>query len=96
MTTSWTPELVSEELVALTRRLGDPAKDLVILAEGNTSQLLPDGRIAVKASGVYMADASREDFVVTEVQSLVDLIEDPSTTQEQLTEALDAGVQGGA
>ncbi len=59
MTTTWQPELVPDELVALTRALGEPAKDLVILAEGNTSKRLDDGRIVVKASGAYMADPPR-------------------------------------
>ena len=95
MSSTWNPDLVTDELVDLTRRLGDPAKDLVILAEGNTSQLLGDGRVVVKASGVYMSDATREDFVVTDVAPLVALIDDPATTQEDLTSALDAGEQGG-
>ena len=96
MATTWNPELVTDELVSLSHRLGDPAKDFVILAEGNASQLLSDGRVAVKASGAYMATAGREEYVVTDVQPLIDLIEDPSTTQEELTTALDAGEQGGA
>ena len=60
MTVGWHPELVSDELVALTRSLGDPAKDLVILAEGNTSQRLADGRIAVKTSGANMQARRRK------------------------------------
>jgi rhamnose utilization protein RhaD (predicted bifunctional aldolase and dehydrogenase) len=95
MTTSWQPDLVSAELLALSRSIGEPSKDLVILAEGNTSQRLADGRIAVKASGAYLADATPEDFVVTEVAPLVRLMEDSSTTQEDLTAALDAGEHGG-
>jgi rhamnose utilization protein RhaD (predicted bifunctional aldolase and dehydrogenase) len=93
--TTWNPELVTDDLVALTRTLGEPAKDLVILAEGNTSERLDDGRVVVKASGVYMADARAEDFVVTDVEPLIALMDDPATTQEELTAALDAGVQGG-
>ena len=46
--------LVSPELVALTL-LGEPDRDLVILAEGNTSELLDDGRLVVKASGAGLA-----------------------------------------
>ncbi|GAA2226887.1 class II aldolase/adducin family protein [Herbiconiux moechotypicola] len=96
MATTWQPELVSDELVALTTTLGDPAKDLVILAEGNTSERLPDGRIVVKASGSYMSSATRDDFVVTEVEPLIAMMEDASKTQEDLTALLDAGVQSGA
>lgn len=96
MAAIWQPELVPEDLVTLTRTLGDPAKDLVILAEGNTSKSLADGRIVVKTSGAYMAAATREDFVVTEVQPLIDLMDDATSTQEDLTAMLDAGEHAGA
>jgi rhamnose utilization protein RhaD (predicted bifunctional aldolase and dehydrogenase) len=95
MVTTWQPELVGDDLVTLTRALGDPHKDLVILAEGNTSQLLEDGRIAVKTSGSYMASATSDDFVITEVEPLVALMEDQSQGQEELTALLDAGTHGG-
>ena len=95
MASTWQPDLISDELVALTRTLGEPVKDLVILAEGNTSQRLEDGRIAVKASGAHMATATRDDFVIAEVQPLIDLIEDPVATQEDLTTLLDAGEHQG-
>ena len=91
----WLPDLVSDELVALTRSLGEPAKDLVILAEGNGSQRLGDGRIAVKASGTYMSTSVREEYVVVDVDPLIELIESDDTTQAQLTAALDAGEHGG-
>jgi len=96
MTTTWEPELVSDDLVTLTRTLGDPVKDLVILAEGNTSERLSDGRIVVKTSGSYMAQSTRDDFVVTEVEPLIAMMEDRSKTQEDLTALLDAGVHRGA
>jgi rhamnose utilization protein RhaD (predicted bifunctional aldolase and dehydrogenase) len=96
MASTWQPDLISDELIALTRTLGEPAKDLVILAEGNTSQRLDDGRIAVKASGAYMAAATRDDFVIAEIQPLIDLIDDPASTQEDLTTLLDAGEHDGA
>ena len=51
MTAVWDPSLVSTELLDLTRSLGEQDRGLVILAEGNTSQRLPDGRVVVKASG---------------------------------------------
>ncbi|SDN94685.1 Class II Aldolase and Adducin N-terminal domain-containing protein [Cryobacterium flavum] len=95
MVTIWQPELVTDDLVALTHSLGEPAKDLVILAEGNTSQRLADGRIVVKASGAYMSAVTRDDFVVTDVQPLIDLMDDATSTQEDLTEMLDAGEHTG-
>ncbi len=95
MTATWRPDLVPDELVALTRSLGDPAKDLVILAEGNTSEGVSDGRIVVKASGVSMATATREDFVVVEVAEVMHLIASPTSSQAELTAVLDAGEYAG-
>lgn len=95
MAVGWHPELVSDELVALTRSLGDPAKDLVILAEGNTSQRLADGRIAVKTSGANMASSTKEAFVVVDIEPLAELMRAPAASQADLTRALDAGEHGG-
>jgi rhamnose utilization protein RhaD (predicted bifunctional aldolase and dehydrogenase) len=95
MTAVWDPGLVTEELVALTRSLGEGSRELVILAEGNTSQRLPDGRVVVKASGSNMRTASAEDFVVVDVDPLVRLISSPTATQADLTAALDAGEHAG-
>ncbi|MEO6826949.1 MAG: class II aldolase/adducin family protein [Microbacteriaceae bacterium] len=95
MTAEWNPELISDELVALTRSLGEPAKDLVILAEGNTSQRLADGRIAVKTSGSNMASATRADFAAVAVEPLAALMDSPSATQTDITRALDAGEHDG-
>lgn len=91
-----TPELVSDDLLTLTRRLGEPELDLVILAEGNTSELVDDGTLIVKTSGSSMRSAARDDFVAVEVAPLLELMRDPDATQEALTAALDAGERGGA
>ncbi|WP_438354322.1 class II aldolase/adducin family protein [Microbacterium sp. CJ88] len=89
------PELVGEELVALTRRLGDPAQDLVILAEGNTSERVGDDTIVVKTSGSSMKDAAADHFVAVEVSPLLELLRDPSSSQDALTAALSAGERNG-
>ena len=95
MTARYDPDRVSDELIALTRALGAPDRDQVILAEGNTSQLLDGDRIAVKASGTGMATVSAEDFVVVDLEPLTALLSDDSATQADLTAALDAGEIGG-
>ncbi|MFL6094154.1 MAG: class II aldolase/adducin family protein [Blastococcus sp.] len=95
MTAVWDPGLVGEDLLALTRSLGERSRDLVILAEGNTSQRLPDGRVVVKASGSSMRTATVEDFVVVDVDPLVELMSSPTATQADLTAALDAGEHAG-
>ncbi|MDQ0765523.1 class II aldolase/adducin family protein [Streptomyces canus] len=88
------PALVPESLVALTRRLGDPIADLAILAEGNTSTVLPDGRFVVKASGSRMDRASTDDFVVVEPEPLLKLMERPRASQDELSALLSASPAG--
>jgi rhamnose utilization protein RhaD (predicted bifunctional aldolase and dehydrogenase) len=61
-----------DELVALSRAVGRSDRDLVVLAEGNTSTLLDDGTFLVKASGARLEHALREDFVQLRVPELVD------------------------
>jgi rhamnose utilization protein RhaD (predicted bifunctional aldolase and dehydrogenase) len=90
MTFALCPDEVPDELVALTRRIGDPAADLVVLAEGNTSLRLPDGRFVVKASGSRMDLAAAGDFVVGELPELVDVLERGDTDQETLSRLLSA------
>jgi rhamnose utilization protein RhaD (predicted bifunctional aldolase and dehydrogenase) len=95
MPARWDPALVSDDLVALTRSLGEPAKDLVILAEGNTSERLSDGRIVVKTSGSSLATSAKEEFVAVEVGELFALMTAPATTQSDITRYLDAGHHAG-
>jgi rhamnose utilization protein RhaD (predicted bifunctional aldolase and dehydrogenase) len=85
------PADVPDELVALTRRIGDPVADLVVLAEGNTSVRLPGDRFAVKASGSRMDLAEAGDFVVGDLPELVDVLERGGTDQESLSRLLSAG-----
>ncbi len=75
-----TPRLA--ELIELSRSLGTPARDLVILAEGNTSVRTGPGRMLVKASGSSMADADERDFVEVQTEGLVELLDDPTAGDE--------------
>lgn len=95
MPTRFDPSVVPQELIDLTRSLGEPEKDLVILAEGNTSMRLGSDEIIVKASGANMATVDQTDFVVCRVSELVALMDDSSATQADLTQALDAGEHQG-
>ena len=91
-TTLFEPEKVPLDLITLTNQLGDPQADLAILAEGNTSVIVDEGRIAVKASGASMATATATDFVTCSWGELTDLMRDARTSQADLTDLLDAGV----
>jgi rhamnose utilization protein RhaD (predicted bifunctional aldolase and dehydrogenase) len=91
-TTLFEPEKVPLDLITLTNQLGAPQADLAILAEGNTSVIVDEGRIAVKASGASMATATATDFVTCSWGELTDLMRDTRTSQADLTDFLDAGV----
>lgn len=71
------PDDARTGLVALSRALGDPAADLVILGEGNASADLGDGSFWVKASGTSLACADAADFVRADRQAVLDLVDDP-------------------
>lgn len=86
--TTWEPDLVSPALLALTNLLGEPGRDLAVLAEGNTSEFLDDGRLVVKASGAGLRDATAEDFVVTGLDEVMAVVDDPATTQADLSAVL--------
>jgi rhamnose utilization protein RhaD (predicted bifunctional aldolase and dehydrogenase) len=95
MACQWNPESVSPTLLELTKNLGVREKDFVILAEGNTSELLDDDHIVVKASGARMGSVTTQDFVVSEISSLVALMDSEEATQQDLIAALDAGTHDG-
>lgn len=97
--TTWDPSLSSAELVALTNLLGEPERDLAVLAEGNTSELLDDGRLVVKTSGASLGTATAEDFVVVDVDEVMAVVDDERATQQDLSAVLvaaDAERPGGA
>jgi rhamnose utilization protein RhaD (predicted bifunctional aldolase and dehydrogenase) len=81
---------VIEQLVALSRQLGAPENDYAILAEGNTSAALDEQRLAVKASGTSLRDATAAAFVEVEIDTLLALIDDPPADEAAQNEALAA------
>lgn len=54
---------ILNELVAMSRHLGEPERDLAILGEGNTSALCDDGTFWVKASGTELRTIGAQGFV---------------------------------
>jgi rhamnose utilization protein RhaD (predicted bifunctional aldolase and dehydrogenase) len=81
------PAAVPGALVELTLRIGDPARDLVSLAEGNTSTTV-DGELVVKASGARMDRADAGDFVVVDLAAAARVLGDPRSTQDDLSALL--------
>lgn len=65
-------------LVRLSHQLGDPAADLAILGEGNTSAALGDGTFLVKASGATLGRVGEDDLVRLDHAEVLALIDDPA------------------
>jgi rhamnose utilization protein RhaD (predicted bifunctional aldolase and dehydrogenase) len=64
------------DLVDLSRTLGEPWRRFAILSEGNTSQQIAQDRLAVKATGRSLRNASAADFVVVSLRRLSDIVDD--------------------
>jgi rhamnose utilization protein RhaD (predicted bifunctional aldolase and dehydrogenase) len=71
------PASARRGLVALSHQLGDPAADLVVLGEGNTSAALGDGTFLVKASGTRLGGVTEDDLVRLDHAAVLALIDDP-------------------
>ena len=76
-----------DTLVAMTRALGDPAKDYVIIGEGNTSMRIDDSAFAVKASGQQMRDISADGFVTLPLQPYLDWLDQPDAPPPDLSQS---------
>jgi rhamnose utilization protein RhaD (predicted bifunctional aldolase and dehydrogenase) len=66
-----------DQLVVLSREVGRPECNLVVLSEGNTSTLLDDRTFLVKSSGARLADAEPKDFARLRLDPLLEAVQDP-------------------
>ena len=73
---------VLEQLIGMSRSLGDPANDYVILGEGNTSVRIDGDSFWVKASGTQLVRADRDSFVRIRSAPILEALKN-----EQLTDA---------
>ena len=64
------------DLVHLSRTLGEPWRRFAVLAEGNTSQLVAEDQLVVKATGRSLQHASPSDFVVVSLRRLTQIVDD--------------------
>ncbi|MBI4581647.1 MAG: class II aldolase [Planctomycetes bacterium] len=87
---------VLDELVSMSRVLGDPAMDYVILGEGNTSVRADRDTFWVKASGTELAQASRDGFVRVRFAPILEAIDGPPMGDAQVKDLLKScTVEGG-
>ena len=78
------------DLITMTRALGEPALDYVIIGEGNTSMRRDDDCFFVKASGQQMRDIGEDGFVAVRLAPILAMLDDPPQTlteQKAITES---------
>lgn len=78
------------ELVELSRELGAPEHDYVVLAEGNTSARIDSERFLLKASGFSLGAADERSFVEMRTAAVLAVLDDPPASDEELEAALAA------
>ncbi|MYD10852.1 MAG: class II aldolase [Chloroflexi bacterium] len=72
-----------DSLIKMTRALGEPALDYVIIGEGNTSMRIDDESFLVKASGHQMQGIDESGFVALRFAPMLALLDNPPATLSQ-------------
>jgi rhamnose utilization protein RhaD (predicted bifunctional aldolase and dehydrogenase) len=75
-----------EQLIAMTRTLGEPQRELVIIGEGNTSCKIDDDSLWIKASGHGMETIGAEGLVAVKTAPILEMLANPPAT---LTEEME-------
>lgn len=83
---------VPAELVQLSRDLGDPQRNLVIIGEGNTSLRVDEDTFWVKASGHQMPTITAEGFSQVRFAPILALFDNPPRTNSTQRQALRAAL----
>lgn len=77
-----------QDLIELSRFLGDPRNDLCIRAEGNASALDDGDEFLVKASGRELETIEESGFVRMRSQPVLDAFDEPDLTSQQIRQRL--------
>ena len=81
---------VLNQLIAMTRTLGDPALDYAILGEGNSSARIDGETFWVKASGAQMGTIEAEGFVEVRFDRVLSMLKAESLSDEEVKAGLEA------
>lgn len=77
-----------EQLIEMSRVLGQPHLDYVIIGEGNTSCRVDDKVFWIKASGQQMNNITRDGFVAVRFEPILALLEQPEPDKAQMQEVM--------
>jgi len=83
-------ERLLKQLVDMTRALGAPGRDYVILSEGNASTRADEDTFWVKASGSRMGAAHGRDFVRVRTQKVLRVLDEPPLPESEVRNRLTA------
>lgn len=81
---------ILEQLINLSRNLGDPALDLAMLGEGNTSARADADTFWVKASGAPLRTMDANGLVRVRFEPVLALLENDSVSDAQIRKGLEA------
>jgi rhamnose utilization protein RhaD (predicted bifunctional aldolase and dehydrogenase) len=81
---------VLDQLIAMSRVLGDPALDYVILGEGNSSARSDDETFWVKASGAEMRAIDASGFVQVRFDAVLSMLEADGLGDDEVKAGLEA------
>jgi len=81
---------ILSQLITMSRHLGDPALDYVILGEGNTSARIDEATFWVKASGVELRTIEASGFVRVRFDRVLALLEAGDLSDEEVRQGLTA------
>jgi rhamnose utilization protein RhaD (predicted bifunctional aldolase and dehydrogenase) len=79
---------VLTQLVGMSRSLGDPARDLVILGEGNTSARVDEETFFVKASGKELRTADENSFIRVSLPRVLEGLDGKDLNDEEVRRIL--------
>ncbi|HLJ56065.1 MAG TPA: class II aldolase/adducin family protein [Chthonomonadaceae bacterium] len=83
-----TADEILEQLTALSHFLGDPARDLAILGEGNTSARLDEETFFVKASGQHLGTITPDGFCAVNFSRILPFFDRPDLSDGEVKQAL--------
>lgn len=79
-----------QALVAMTRQLGEPQHNLVIIGEGNTSYRIDAETFWVKASGQQMNGIDADGFVAVRFGPMLDMLDHPPSDGDTMRAQMQA------